>query len=288
MIKSTTLPNFRGPHGEKTIVVIGWHIDGEAAVVGANPETKDHVAALSEGAYGVSTGVPRILQLHSDLQIPASFFVPGYVAEQHPAETEAIAKAGHEIGHHGYMHENCFLLDDDQQREVFAKGTAALKNITGKDPIGWSAPSWGVKESTLNIMMEMGMRYDNSLMEYDVPYLIETEVGQLVELPISMILDDWEILGANLWPGGGVNATAHSAYTIWKEEFDAMRRFGGLFCTTFHPNLMARPGRMAMLYELFGYMQSFSDVWWTTCEGAAEYVWNYVETNQNDATTTTH
>ena len=46
----------------------------------------------------------------------------------------------------------------------------------------------------------MGMRYDSSLMEYDVPYLIESPNGSLVELPISLILDDWEIFGGSLFP----------------------------------------------------------------------------------------
>ncbi|MEM9004515.1 MAG: polysaccharide deacetylase [Cyanobacteria bacterium P01_F01_bin.86] len=268
----TPIPDFKGPNGEKCVVAIGWHIDGEAGAIASDARTTEHLTALSEGAYGVSTALPRILQMHRDLNIPGSFFFPGYVAELHPQAVESIVNEGHEVAHHGYVHENCFFMDEAAQHQVFLKGITALQQITGQAPIGWSAPTWGVKLSTLELISELGMIYDCSLMEYDTPYFLTTKKGTLVELPISMVLDDWQIFGGSPFPGGGVNATAETAYQIWKEEFEGMRRFGGFFTTTFHPNLMGRPGRLNMLYRLFEYMQSFDDVWWATCAEVAAYV----------------
>ena len=267
------IDGFVWPEGKKCAVAIGWHVDGEAGPIASDARNVKHVAALSEGAYGVSTALPRILEMHRVLNIPASFFIPGYVAELHPKAVATIVQDGHEVAHHGYLHENVFLLDDEAEWNVFKKGGEALERLTGRKPVGWSAPGWGVKQRTLEILCEMGMIYDCSLMEYDVPYMISTKSGTLVELPISLILDDWEIFGGTLFPnGGGVNATAETAYQIWKEEFDGMRRFGCLFNTTFHPNLMGRPGRIDMLYRLFDYMKSSNDVWWATCEEIAGYV----------------
>jgi peptidoglycan/xylan/chitin deacetylase (PgdA/CDA1 family) len=247
------IPNFRGPQNQKCIVSIGWHVDGEAGAIAGDSRAVEHLAALSEGAYGVSTAIPRILEMHRSLEIPASFFIPSYVVDLHPEKVAAIANAGHEIGHHGYLHENCFLLSKDEQRDIFVKGINSIERIIGKAPLGWSAPGWGVKLSTLELLCELGMVYDCSLMEYDTPYWLKTNAGMLVELPISMTLDDWQIFGATPFPGGGVNAPAETALQIWKEEFDGMRRFGGLFATTFHPNLLGRPGRINMLYQLFEY-----------------------------------
>lgn len=270
--KVTPIPDFKGPNGERCVVSIGWHVDGEAGAIASDAQAVNHLAALSEGAYGVSTALPRILEMHRVLNIPASFFIPSYVAELHPEAVEAVIAEGHEVAHHGYLHENCFLMDKAEQHEVFLKGITALEQITGKAPVGWSAPGWGVKLNTLELISELGMIYDCSLMEYDTPYWLTTPKGNLVELPISMVLDDWQIFGASPFPGGGVNATAASAYQIWQEEFDGMRRFGGFFNTTFHPNLMGRPGRLNMLYRLFEYMKSFDDVWWATCTDVAAYV----------------
>ncbi len=282
-IQTRSLPNFVWPEGKRCAVAIGWHVDGESGPIAGDPRNAHHLAALSEGAYGVSTGMPRILDLHKELGVPASFFVPGYVAELHPEMVLAIVEAGHEVAHHGYMHENVFTLDEEAERSVFLRGTAILERITGQRPVGWSAPGWGVRASTLQLMVEMGMRYDCSLMEYDRPYLIETATGSLVELPISLILDDWEIFGGSLFPnGGGVNAPAEDAYQIWREEFDGLRHYGGLFSTTFHPNLLGRPSRMRMLHRLFTYMNSFDDVWWATYADIATYVCAHVASSSSE------
>jgi len=267
------LPNFHWPEGKRCAVAIGWHVDGESAPIAGDPRNTHHLAALSEGAYGLSTALPRLLDLHRELEVPASFFIPGYVAELHPESVQQVVAAGYEVAHHGYLHENVFTLDEAEERSVFQRGSQILTELTGQRPTGWSAPGWGLRASTLDILIEMGMLYDSSLMEYDTPYLVETPRGSLVELPISMILDDWELFGGSLFPnGGGVNAPVDHAYQIWRDEFEGLRFYGGLFTTTFHPNLLGRPSRIRMLHRLFSYMKSFDDVWWGTYADLAAYV----------------
>jgi peptidoglycan/xylan/chitin deacetylase (PgdA/CDA1 family) len=280
-IRSSPIPNFRGPDGQTYTVAIGWHVDGEAGAIGADARAADHLAALSEAAYGVTTALPRILDLHQSLGIPGTFFVPGYVAELHPDRIRDIVRDGHEVAHHGYLHENCFFLSDAEQREVFRKGSDAIAQVTGQAPTGWSAPSWGVKASTLEILRETGLTYDCSLMEYDQPYLLSTSAGEIVELPISMVLDDWQIFGAAPFPGGGVNATAALAMQIWQEEFDGMLRFGGFFNTSFHPNLTGRLGRLHLLYRLLEYMRSQPNVWWATCAAIAQQAQTFTDDSNN-------
>ena len=265
------LPGFTWPGNARCGITIGWHIDGEAGPIGADRRNLQHVAALSEAAYGVTTAMPRILALHRDLEIPATFFVPAHVAERHPDMIDAILADGHEIAHHGYMHENVFGLESDEEKAIFSHASQLLETLTGNAPLGWSAPGWGVTTQTLEIMCELGMCYDASLMEYDRVHLIETRRGRLVELPISMSLDDWALFGSSLYPSGTAqNTPAATAHQIWREEFDGLRHYGGLFNTTFHPNLTGRPGRLLMLRELLSYMRSFDNVWWGTCRSAAE------------------
>ena len=265
------IPNFRGPDGQRVIVALGWHMDAESGLLGGDRASATHMGALTESAYGVSMALPRILELHKALGVPASFFVPGYVCDTYPREIAAIADAGSEIAHHGYPHENCFRLNDTEQRDVFEHGIESIRRVCGKTPVGWSAPSWGVRASTLDLMADLGFLYDSSLMEYDTPYVVTTGKGPLIELPISMVLDDWEIFGSSPYPGGGVNAPAEAAFQIWKEEFDGLLHYGGLFATSFHPNLTGRPGRLRMLARLIEYMQSHADVWFATSEQVAHH-----------------
>ena len=61
---------------------------------------------MTHQAYGPRTGVPRLLRLLERRAVPATFFVPGYTAERWPDAVRAIRDAGHEIAHHGYLHES--------------------------------------------------------------------------------------------------------------------------------------------------------------------------------------
>ena len=273
-VQSLKIEDFKWPHGKRCAVAIGWHVDGEAGPVSGDAGNAIHVAALSEGAYGVSTALPRILDLHAALDVPGSFFVPGYVADLHPEIIKAVAAAGHELAHHGYLHENALALTETEEDAVFERGYKTLHNLTGAEIVGWSAPLWGVRQSTLEMLCKKEMLYDSSLMQYDTPYFVKTAAGTLVELPLNPALDDWPLFGLSLSPQGGssVSAPAETAYNIWKEEFDGARRFGCLFTTTFHPNLTGRPGRLMMLYRLLAYMKSFDDVWWASCAEIAQYV----------------
>ncbi len=270
IIPAKPLSNFRGPNGEKVIVSMAWHVDAEAGVLAANLAPATHLTALSESAFGIRT-LPRIIEMHRELGVPATFFVPGYVCDTYPREIAAIAEAGFEISHHGYLHENCFALNVAQQREVFVKGIEAIQRITGKPPAGWSAPSWGMTPDTLDLLIELGFLYDSSLMEYDTPYVLHAPRGTLLELPGSMVLDDWEIFGGSPYPGGGVNAPAEDAFQVWKEEFDGMRHYGGFYTTSFHPNLTGRAGRLRMIHRLLEHMLQAGDVWFATCEAVAKY-----------------
>jgi peptidoglycan/xylan/chitin deacetylase (PgdA/CDA1 family) len=267
------IEGFAWPEGKKCAVAIAWHVDGEAGPVGRDKRSLNHLAALSEAAYGVTTATPRILEMHSDLGVPATFFFPGYTAELHPEAVLAIVRAGHEIAHHGWLHENVFPLSEEQEREAFERGAEALQRITGKRPVGWSAPGWGIKLSTVELLCEMGMLYDSSLMERDTPYIVGCRTGELVELPINTVLDDYPMFGASLFPPGNVvSAPAETAFQVWKEEFEGIYHYGGLFSTTFHPNLTGRPGRLRMMYRLLQHIGSSADVWWATHGDIALYV----------------
>jgi len=273
-VEINSLEHFSWPDGKKSALAFGWHVDGEAGALAGEPGNIAHFTARSEGSYGVSTGLPRILEMHDRLGVPGTFFFPAYVAEMNPQIVRKLIEHGHHIGLHGYLHENVFTLNEEEEREIFNKSYRILCDVAGQKILGWSAPTWGVRKNTLEAIVDLGMIYDCSLMEYDDPYLITTGRGTLVELPISPVLDDWPIFGMSISPSGGngVNTTAEAACQIWKEEFDGMRRFGGFYTTTFHPNLTGRRGRLNRVYDLLEYMKTFDDVWFTTCKDAALHV----------------
>ena len=64
---------------------------------------------------------PRLLKLFERLGIKTTWFIPGHSIETFPEQMKAVADAGHEIGMHGYTHENPIAMTPEQEEEVLDK-----------------------------------------------------------------------------------------------------------------------------------------------------------------------
>ena len=62
---------------------------------------------------------------------PATFFVPGHTALAYPELVREIRDAGHELGHHGWVHEPLSQLAPGQERELLLRGLDALDRWQG-------------------------------------------------------------------------------------------------------------------------------------------------------------
>src|ERR1700686_4381794 len=111
----------------RVAVSLTFDFDAESAWLGSFKV--DTPSALSRGAYGANEGVPRILKLMERYDLPSTFFIPGDTADRHPDETRAIVNAGHEIGHHGYLHEPPHLLNEQEERTMLERGIEALERV---------------------------------------------------------------------------------------------------------------------------------------------------------------
>ena len=61
--------------------------------------------------FAGEVGTPRLLRLYDRYKIKTSWFIPGHSIETFPEQMREVAQAGHEIGAHGYSHENP-VVDD--------------------------------------------------------------------------------------------------------------------------------------------------------------------------------
>ena len=245
-------------------VSLTFDFDAESAWLGAFKV--DTPSALSRGAYGAFEGVPRVLRLLDKYSLPATFFVPGYTAEIHPAETRDIAAAGHEIGHHGYIHEPPHLLNLDEERVMIERGLEELDKAVGVRPKGYRSPSWELSKNTYALLAEYGFEYDASQLARDRPYWVEDR-GQrtdIVEVPGA-----WELTDSShfLFAYNPVYLTGLSAPSkveeIWRADFDGAYEEGGDICyvLTMHPQIIGRHHRMAMLERIIQHILDHDDVW---------------------------
>lgn len=268
---------FPWPAGFRAAASLTFDVDAESAVLALDPSSGRRASLMSHQAYGPLAGVPRILSILEQHQIPATFFVPGYTAHRHPKVIRSIAAAGHEIGHHGYMHEPLTGVSEDAETGFLERGLEALAEVAGVTPTGYRAPMWELNYRSPRLLAAHGFRYDSSLMDGDVPYrLAAGESGDaslsLIELPIHWGLDDWEqyayLPGVS---GSGLIESPAKALEMWALELDAMHADGGHFILTAHPFLSGRPSRAAALERLITRMRDFGDLWIASLEEVAAH-----------------
>ena len=78
-----------------------------------------------------------------------------------------VAAAGHEIGLHGYSHENPLAMSPEQERAVLERSIEVVERVYGRRPVGYVAPWWEFSRITNELLLEYGVKYDNSLMHDD-------------------------------------------------------------------------------------------------------------------------
>jgi peptidoglycan/xylan/chitin deacetylase (PgdA/CDA1 family) len=232
-------------------------------------------AMLQRGEYGARVAVPRILEFMRERELAATFFVPGHTVESFPAETAAIAEAGHEIAHHSYAHQDPSGQSREEEAADMDRALAALE-AAGLTPLGYRSPSADLSESTLELLEERGFLYDSSLMADDFrPYrprigdrvsatepLERGREAALWELPMSFELDDWPHFQFTFDPYRAGLSAPSKVLEIWTGEFDWMHENvdGGVLNVCMHPQVIGRGHRMTMLAAFVDHCQTAGDV----------------------------
>jgi polysaccharide deacetylase family protein (PEP-CTERM system associated) len=186
----------------------------------------------------------RLLDLFAGAGVRATFFVLGAVAERHPELIREIARAGHEIGTHGYSHTPIYQLTPDAFRAELKHSIDLLEHATGQPVLGHRAPFFSITRESLwalEILAECGIRYDSSIFpvvnyRYGIPdaprwpYPIGESKDTLTEFPITT----WRWLGKNIPVAGGAYFRIYP-YALTRWAFRSINREGRPAVFYLHP-----------------------------------------------------
>lgn len=251
------------PNGAKCACAITFDVDADSLIHVSRPrDSFNRLYPITMGRYGPTVGVPRILDTYRRLGLKQSFFIPAWTMRQYPEAVEAILGDGHEIGHHGYIHEDPTEISAGEERVWFERALEVHKRMTGKRPKGYRAPVYNVTMNTIDLLIENGFQYDSSLMADDIPYLMTTSQGSLYEAPPHWGTDDWPAFAHYDEIGYKMPVRAPSAgLSAFFEEFEAHYEAGGLWMPVLHPFLTGRLARWMQLEAFMEDMLATKKVW---------------------------
>jgi peptidoglycan-N-acetylglucosamine deacetylase len=258
------------PSSAQCAVMFTFDCDAETLWISRDPSNWKRPGTLSQGTYGAKVGLPRILELLRDYGLKATFFVPGWTAEKYVDRIQAVLRDGHEVGHHGYLHEWIDPEFPEQEREALEKGLTALRTALGVRPVGYRSPAGETSQNLVALLAEYGFLYDSSLQDDINPYQLKTVGGfpGPIELPWHWSLDDAPYMLFSLKNPRPIMTNSH-VLEIWREEFQAIYRLGGLFNLVCHPQVIGRPSRLELLRQFIDFTMKFPKVWYATGQEVA-------------------
>jgi peptidoglycan/xylan/chitin deacetylase (PgdA/CDA1 family) len=262
------------PQGYRCCVTFSFDFDAETLWMSRNPDNYKRPVTLSQGAYGYKEGVPRIVKLFKKYDLCSTFFVPGWVVERHEDLIRTLRDLGHEIGHHGYLHEWPDTLEVDQEREILKKGIDIIEKATGQRPIGYRSPAAEFSLKTIELLVENKFVYTSTMMDSDLPYKhkLDGKETSLVELPMKWHMDDAVyFMFAIRPPVRNTVMEPFGVFEMWKMEFDCAYDEHLWLNYCMHPQIIGHPNRMRLLEDVIVHIRYHSDVWIPTMAEAALY-----------------
>ena len=259
------------PDGARAAVALSFDCDHETYELGSGGQA---IGRLAWGEFGRRVGVPKILECLRRESVRASFFVPAVVALIDPDEPKRILDSGHEVGMHGWIHENNSLLDYDDERDLMRRAYDTLEQCCGRAPVGFRSANWDIGEHTLQIVRELGLLYDSSMMADESCYeiLLNDEASGVVEVPVEWLRDDAVYMMFNRTPTTRPYTTPEAVFDIFRRELDAAWDEGGLFQLVMHPFVIGYRSRIWILQALIEHAKSKGQVWFATHADVAAYV----------------
>ena len=256
----TAEPNPAWLGTDSAALVLTFDIDAESCMLAEGRRFADQPNLMSHQAFGPTVGVPRILEMLKREGVHATFFIPGVTAERYPDVVRQVLAEGHEVGHHSHSHRPPLELTEAEERADFERALEALDKL-GIRPRGHRSALWAATWATAEIAADFGMTYESNFMDNDRPYLLDTAVGTIVEVPPHWSWDDFPQY-AYLWdPDVGKNVAPPShAVKVWMEELDAMRDWGAALVLNAHPFLSGRASRVRAIRDLIRAANDWGDV----------------------------
>jgi peptidoglycan/xylan/chitin deacetylase (PgdA/CDA1 family) len=282
---------------KEILCAFGVDVDAVAGWLGSYGG-EDSPDDISRGLFAGEVGTPRLLDLFKKNDLTTTWFVPGHSVETFPDQFRRIVDEGHEVGVHGYSHENPIAMTRAQEEQVLDRAIELIERVTQRRPTGYVAPWWEFSTVTNELLLERGIKYDHSLMHNDFsPYrvrvgdswtkidysassadewmkpLVRGHETELIEIPANWYLDDLPpMMFIKTSPNSHGFVNPRHLEEMWRDQFDWVYREMdyAAFTLTIHPDVSGRPQVLLMLERLLEHINGHDGVRWVTFDQIAD------------------
>ena len=261
------------PNGARCAAAITFDIDTDSILHLEHKERADTMLSTMSWLKYDEVAIPRILDMYREYGLKQTFFYPAWCMERYPNLVEMILKDGHEIAAHGYLHEDPNRQSREREHYWLQRQVAVIEKMTGRRPRGWRAPVYNASKYSPELLAKEGFLYDASLMGDDIPYVLKSKEGNIVEIPSHWAMDDWPHYAHSIDMHYMMSIKApDEAMNAFMAEFEAMWQFGGLWVAVWHPFISGRLARCHRIAKMIEDILNKGGVWLTTMEEIANHV----------------
>jgi peptidoglycan-N-acetylglucosamine deacetylase len=133
---------------------------------------------------GMEEGVDPLLKVLQEENVPATFFTTGQVAGMYPEKVEKLVSLGHELGSHGFAHDDFTTLDEKSAHDDIQKSVATLRKFSSVT--SFRAPYLKFPNAYLRLLQNEGFLLDSSQAKYKLSYYQKTPPSPIRRIPVSM------------------------------------------------------------------------------------------------------
>jgi peptidoglycan/xylan/chitin deacetylase (PgdA/CDA1 family) len=250
-----------------------WPFDQKMPRVAMTPphgrEQIPDVPNYAWAEYGLRCGMPRILALLGDRELPASASINASVVDEYPACAEAMLEAGWEFIGHG-IHQRS-LQETGDEAAIIERSLEKLAQFTGRRPRGWLGP--GLRESfdTPDLLRGAGVDYVFDWALDDLPCWMTTKAGPMLAMPYTLELNDSVVYAVE----------RHASPEMYRRLVDTLEVFDWelrqqprVLTLALHPHLTGVPHRLGYFEKMLDALLDREDVIFVTGGTVADW---YVE-----------
>jgi peptidoglycan/xylan/chitin deacetylase (PgdA/CDA1 family) len=218
--------------------------------------------------YGVTEGIPRMLDLFDKHDIRVSSFMIGDAVDKHPELAREIVRRGHEAAGHGRRWERQYLLEPEAERAWIADGVESIERATGTRPRGYN--NYWIRGSvhTLELLQQLGFTYHIDDLSADEPFIQELPGGPFVTVPYTVHMNDIASFDFTSFSPSDYEQQLRDEFEQLYEEGATRRR---MMSISLHDRISGHASRTRVLDRVLTSLRKRRDVWWARRDQIADW-----------------